>query len=67
MPEKFDIDISGLHANHSIHVRDITHAEEVKIHSSLDQVVVLVKYAKGEATDTEEAEAPVAAEPAAKA
>jgi hypothetical protein len=37
------------------------------VHSSLDQVVVLVKYAKGEATETEEAEAPAAAEPAAKA
>jgi large subunit ribosomal protein L25 len=67
MPEKFEIDISGLHANHSIHVRDISHADTVRVHSSLDQVVVLVKYAKGEATETEEAEAPAAAEPAAKA
>jgi large subunit ribosomal protein L25 len=67
MPEKFEIDISGLHANHSIHVRDIAHADAVRIHSSLDQVVVLVKYAKGEATETEETEAPAAAEPAAKA
>jgi large subunit ribosomal protein L25 len=49
MPEKFEIDISDLHANHSIHVRDISHASAVKIHSSMDQVVVLVKYAKGEA------------------
>jgi large subunit ribosomal protein L25 len=70
MPEKFEIDISNLHANHSIHVRDIAHSDVVKIHSSLDQVVVLVKYAKGEETETETAEAPaaaVAAEPAAKA
>lgn len=66
MPEKFEVDISDLHANHSIHVRDIAHADVVKIHSSLDQVVVLVKYAKGEATETEEAEAPAVAEPAAK-
>lgn len=68
MPGKFEVDISELHANHSIHVRDITHADVVRIHSSLDQVVVLVKYAKGEATETEEAEAPAAvpAEPAAK-
>ncbi|MGD9939383.1 MAG: 50S ribosomal protein L25 [Clostridia bacterium] len=69
MPEKFEIDISELHANHSIHVRDIAHSGVVKIHSSLDQVVVLVKYAKGEETEAEVAEAPaaaVAAEPAAK-
>jgi large subunit ribosomal protein L25 len=71
MPEKFEIDISDLHANHSIHVRDISHASAVKIHSSMDQVVVLVKYAKGEETETETAETPAvaataAAEPAAK-
>ena len=67
MPEKFEVDISELHANHSIHVRDIAHADVVKIHSSLDQVVVLVKYAKGEETEAEVVEAaPAAAEPAAK-
>lgn len=68
MPEKFEVDISDLHANHSVHVRDIPHADVVKVLSSLDQVVVLVKYAKGEATETEEvAEAPAVAEPAPKA
>ena len=70
MPEKFEVDISDLHANHSIHVRDIAHADAVKVHSSLDQVVVLVKYAKGEDTEAEAAEAPAvagAAEPAPKA
>lgn len=48
MPEKFDVDINDLKANHSIHVRDISHADTVKFLSSGDQVVALVKYAKGE-------------------
>jgi len=68
MPEKFELDISGLEANHSIHVRDVAHADAVKLLSAADQVVVLVKFAKAEA-EPEAAAAPAAtaAAPAAAA
>jgi len=62
MPEKFEIDITALEANHSVHVRDIVHAEGVKILSATDQVVVLVKFAKAEEVEAAtEAAAPAAA------
>jgi large subunit ribosomal protein L25 len=60
MPSKFEVDISALEANHSIHVRDVVHAEGVKILSAADQVVVLVKFAKAEEVAAPEA-APAAA------
>ena len=67
MPEKFELDIAGLEANHSIHVRDIVHADSVKLLSAADQVVVLVKFAKAEAESAATAEAAPAAEAAAPA
>jgi len=48
MPGRFEIDISALEANHSIHVRDIVAGKDVKVLSAADQVVVLVKFAKAE-------------------
>jgi len=65
MPEKFEVDISGLQANHSIHVRDIVKSDAVKILSSPDQVVVLVKFAKAEEVVAPTAEEVAAAEAAA--
>ncbi|HRW23268.1 MAG TPA: 50S ribosomal protein L25 [Spirochaetia bacterium] len=67
MPEKFELDIAGLEANHSIHVRDIVHADSVKLLSAADQVVALVKFAKAEAEAAATAEAAPAAEAAAPA
>ncbi|MBN2874587.1 MAG: 50S ribosomal protein L25 [Spirochaetales bacterium] len=68
MPEKFEVDISALEANHSIHVRDIVHAESVKVLSAADQVVVLVKFAKADlAAATAETAAATEAAPAAEA
>lgn len=67
MPEKFELDIAGLEANHSIHVRDIVHADSVKLLSAADQVVVLVKFATAEAESAEAAPAAEAAAPAAAA
>jgi len=61
LPERIEIDISGLKVNHSIHVRDIPLAADVKVLSNLDQTVALVKFAKAEAA------APAAAEAAADA
>jgi large subunit ribosomal protein L25 len=49
LPERLDIDISGLKANQSLHVRDIPLADGVKLLSNPDQVVALVKFAKAEA------------------
>ncbi|MDR1836094.1 MAG: 50S ribosomal protein L25 [Treponema sp.] len=65
LPERIDMDISGLKANQSLHVRDIPLAAGVKLLSNPDQVVALVKFAKAEiavvAVETEAATAPVAA------
>ncbi len=56
LPGKIELDVSGLEANHSIHVRDIS-LPNVKILNSGDQVVALVKFAKIEAAPVvEEAE-----------
>lgn len=69
MPGRFEIDISALEANHSIHVRDIVAGKDVKVLSAADQVVVLVKFAKAEeeAAPAEEAVAATAAAPGAAA
>ncbi|MDR2596891.1 MAG: 50S ribosomal protein L25 [Treponema sp.] len=59
LPERIELDIAGLKANQSIHVRDIPLADGVKLISNPDQVVALVKFAKAEVV------APVAEEAAA--
>jgi len=67
LPERLDIDISGLKANQSLHVRDIPIAEGVKLLSNPDQVVALVKFAKAEAVAAPTPEAAAAAAAAAPA
>jgi large subunit ribosomal protein L25 len=62
LPERIEIDISGLKVNHSIHVRDIPLAQGVRLLSNPDQVVALVKFAKIEVVA-----APTEAEAAAAA
>jgi large subunit ribosomal protein L25 len=62
IPQHIEIDVSNLNANETIHVRDIKVSEHVKVLSSPDLVVALVKYAKAE-----EVAAPAAAEAAAPA
>jgi large subunit ribosomal protein L25 len=59
LPERIDIDISGLKANQSMHVRDIPLASGIKLHTNPDQVFALVKFAKVEVV------APTAADTAA--
>lgn len=56
LPQKIDVDVSELHANHSIHVRELPALDKVKILSSPELVVAVVKFAKEEVV-----EAPVAA------
>ncbi|MDR2079825.1 MAG: 50S ribosomal protein L25 [Treponema sp.] len=56
LPERIDVDIAELKVNQSIHVRDLTLGEGVRLISNPDQVVALVKFAKAEveaATETE--------------
>jgi large subunit ribosomal protein L25 len=66
LPERLDIDISGLQVNQSFHVRDIPLGDGVRLISGADQVVALVKFAKAEAA-APAAEAAAAATPAAGA
>ncbi|MDR0409438.1 MAG: 50S ribosomal protein L25 [Spirochaetaceae bacterium] len=54
LPERVNIDISGLGANQSIHVRDLPLGKGVKLISAEDQVVALVKFAKAEAAKADE-------------
>jgi len=67
LPERIELDISNLGANQSIHVRDLSLKEGVRILSNKDQVIALVKYAKEEAKaePTEEELAAAAAAAAA--
>jgi len=60
LPERIEVDISGLKVNQSLHVRDIPLAAGVRLLSATDQVVALVKFAKVEAAPVVEAEAAAA-------
>jgi large subunit ribosomal protein L25 len=48
LPERIEVDVSNLNLNQTIHVRDLKLAASVKVHTSADQVVAAVKYAKEE-------------------
>jgi large subunit ribosomal protein L25 len=48
LPERINVDVSGLDVNQSIHVRDLSLDKGVKLISGGDQVVALVKFAKVE-------------------
>ena len=63
LPERVEVDISSLGTNQSIHVRDLVLGDGVKIITSSEQVIALVKYARegAAAPTTEEAAAPAAA------
>ncbi|HWR10871.1 MAG TPA: 50S ribosomal protein L25 [Rectinemataceae bacterium] len=79
LPERIEIDISGLGVNRAFHVRDLAEMPEVKVLTSPDQVIAIVKYAREEvvekpaeaataeaaATETAAAAAPAAAADAA--
>jgi large subunit ribosomal protein L25 len=67
LPERIEIDISGLKTNQSIHVRDIPLAEGVRLLSNPDQTAALVKFAKAEAAASVTTEAAAATADAAGA
>lgn len=62
LPEGIEVDVSELHANHSIHVRDLKVGDKVKVLSSPELVIAVVKFMKEEVVET-----PVAAAAAAPA
>jgi large subunit ribosomal protein L25 len=66
LPERIDIDISGLKVNQSMHVRDIPLASGIRLITNPDQVFALVKFAKVEVVEPTAAEV-AAAEAAATA
>jgi large subunit ribosomal protein L25 len=66
LPEHISVDIANLEANHSIHVRDLPVLEHVRVLSSRDLVVALVKFAKAEVV-VEAAPVAAAATPATPA
>ncbi len=57
LPERIDVDISELKVNQSIHVADLKLGDSVKILTSSDQVIALVKFAKAESVSDEDAAA----------
>jgi large subunit ribosomal protein L25 len=67
LPEKIDVDVSELHANHSIHVRELKIGEKIKVLSSPELVVAVVKYMKEEVVAAPVAAAAAPAEGAAAA
>jgi len=58
LPEGIEVDVSELHANHSIHVRDLKVGDKVKVLSSPELVVAVVKFMKEEVVETPAAAAP---------
>jgi large subunit ribosomal protein L25 len=55
LPERILVDISDLDANESIHVKDLPLKEDVRLITSGEQVVALVKFARTEGAEASEA------------
>lgn len=60
LPEKLEVDISGLEANHALHLRDISIPKGVKLLTSPETVIAIIKFARAEVVE-KPAEAGVAA------
>ena len=66
LPERIELDISGLGVNQAIHVRDIPLSDAIRVITPVDQVIVLVKYAREDASAAAAEEAaPAEAQPKA--
>jgi len=62
LPERIEVDVTGLEVNHAFHVRDLAEIKDVKVLSSPDLLIAIVKYAREEVVETPEvAEVPAAA------
>jgi large subunit ribosomal protein L25 len=67
LPERIEVDVSGLEANHAFHVRDLAQIQDVKVLTNPDTVIAIVKFAREEkveetAAETTEAGAEAGAE-----
>jgi large subunit ribosomal protein L25 len=65
LPEKIDVDVSGLDVNMSIHVRDLKLGDSIRVLSSEDMIVAAITHAKAEAAPAEAEAAAATAAPAA--
>ncbi|MDR1398850.1 MAG: 50S ribosomal protein L25 [Treponema sp.] len=54
LPSRLDVDVSGLGVNQSIHAHDLPLSEHVRLISGAEQVVALVKFARGEKAESTE-------------
>jgi large subunit ribosomal protein L25 len=59
LPERIEIDISDLGVNHAFHVRDLAEMKDVKVLTSPDMVIAIVKYAREEVEEKPAEEAVV--------
>ena len=66
LPERIEVDVSGLNVTHAFHVADLPEMKDVKVLSSADQVLAIVKYMHEE-VEAKPAEAEVAEGAAADA
>jgi len=66
LPEKIEIDISDLEANHALHLRDISVPEGLKLLTNPETVIAIIKFARAEveaaAPEAEAVEGAVASE-----
>ncbi|MDD3981538.1 MAG: 50S ribosomal protein L25 [Spirochaetia bacterium] len=65
LPERIEVDVSGLEANHALHVRDLAPIKDVKFLTNPDAMIAIVKFAREEKVE-EAAEAVVETETEAK-
>ena len=66
LPERIEVDVTGLGVNHAFHVADLPEMKDVKVLSSADQVLAIVKYMHEE-VEAKPAEAEAAEGAAAEA
>ncbi|HPB07220.1 MAG TPA: 50S ribosomal protein L25 [Rectinema sp.] len=57
LPEKIEVDITDLEANHALHLREIALPEGVKLITNPDTVFAIIKFAHGEPEKPSEVEA----------
>jgi large subunit ribosomal protein L25 len=48
LPERIEVDVSSLEANHAFHVKDLAPIKDVKILSNPDTLIAIVKFAREE-------------------
>ncbi len=69
LPEKIDVDITNLEANHALHLRDVPMPQGVRLLANPDTVIAIIKFARGEVAEAAAqtvAPATAEAEPEAK-